>query len=53
MTAPRPMRSSWCIGMTERPSTTEISTLTPATLEDMKDPMDDGAIVGRLCFRTR
>src|SRR5258706_7033587 len=35
ITAPRPMRSSWCIGITERPSTTEISTLTLSTLEAM------------------
>src|SRR5665213_1036589 len=29
------MRNSWCIGITERPSTTEISTLTLSTLEAM------------------
>src|SRR5690349_22515273 len=33
MTAPRPMRSSWCMGITERPRTTEISTFTLSTLE--------------------
>src|SRR5688572_4820657 len=31
MTAPRPMRSSWYMGMTDFPSTTEISTLTAST----------------------
>src|ERR1700743_1196456 len=41
MTAPRPIRRSWCIGMTERPRTTEISTLTPLMFEDMKRPMHD------------
>src|ERR1700749_2963904 len=41
ITAPRPMRRSWCIGMTERPRTTEISTLTALTLEDMKTSMND------------
>src|SRR5215467_8419901 len=44
MTAPRPIRSNWCIGMTERPSTTEISTFT-LLREDMefrrKDCGDD------------
>src|SRR5438045_2074944 len=35
ITAPRPMRKSWCIGITERPSATEISTLTLSTLEAM------------------
>src|SRR5471030_416444 len=29
------MRSSWCMGITERPSTTEISTLTLSTLDAM------------------
>jgi hypothetical protein len=29
------MRSSWCMGMTERPSTTEISTLILSMLEAM------------------
>src|SRR6478752_11680 len=33
ITAPRPMRSNWCMGITERPRTTEISTFTLSTLE--------------------
>jgi lipoyl(octanoyl) transferase len=43
ITAPRPMRSNWCMGMVDLPSTTEISTLTPVMFEDMKNPMGDGA----------
>src|SRR5580692_10058658 len=34
------MRSNWCIGMTERPSTTDISTLTLSRLEDIELPME-------------
>jgi hypothetical protein len=28
ITAPRPMRKSWCIGKEERPTKTDISTMT-------------------------
>src|SRR5436305_4815225 len=34
------MRSNWCMGMTERPSTTEISTLT-VLRDDMGFPMKE------------